>query len=469
MKFPPLILLGAALIGAVLFFIRHLSADFYLGTTTADHPYVVFTASLIAAGLIWTSLIPCFKQWTNNKSLTSTDSTSTEFKAMLGILIALGLSFRAIFFGSTTIYEDDWNRYLWDGVVVTQGQSPYIYSPDDILLNENPEQTQTLNNLSEYYDNVLRKINNKHLTTIYPPVAQVAFALAALIETMNLDALRFIFLLSEAIAMFLMIKALTLYDRSPLWFGLYALNPLLIFSAFNAAHMDILLVPFLIGIVIAMRKNPYIAAILLSAAAAVKIWPLLLAPIIFRPWRRDLKIYITCAFITAGLSLVLLWPMISTMGDTSGLSAYSSQWQRSSFIYPRLEKGLDLIVINSGTIARLMVALILIGLSLWRGLISPIGTLAQRPGELMLITLALYLLSPTGFPWYLIWVLAFMPFLPLYGLALLCTLTPLYYVRFGLGELGRYDIYTNWLIPLQFGLPILVLSYELLKRDRLDA
>ena len=154
------------------------------------------------------------------------------------------------------------------------------------------------------------------------------------------------------------------------------------------------------------------------------------------------------------------------MGETSGLSAYSSQWKRSSFIYPHLEKGLSLITDNPGTLARIMVALTLIGLSLWRGLIAPIGDLSKRPAELMLITLALYLLSPTGFPWYLIWVLAFMPFLPLYGLALLCALTPLYYVRFGLGELGRYDIYTNWLIPLQFGVPILVLAYELLKRDR---
>ena len=461
MKFPPLILFGTALIGAVLFWIRYLSADFYLGTTTTDHPYILFTACLIGAGLIWTALIPSFKNWTQK-----IHSNSTNITASLGLLIALGLGFRAIFFGSIPIYEDDWNRYLWDGVVVTQGQSPYIYSPDDILLNEDPQQTQTLNNISAYYDNVLRKINNRHLTTIYPPIAQAAFALAALIEPINLDALRFIFLLSEAIAIFLMVKALTLYGRSPLWVGLYALNPLLIFSAFNAAHMDILLVPFLIGTIIAMRKNPYIAAALLSAAAAVKIWPLLLAPIIFRPWRRDLKIYITCAFIAAGLSLILLWPMISTMGETSGLSAYSSQWKRSSFIYPHLEKGLSLITDNPGTLARIMVALTLIGLSLWRGLIAPIGDLSKRPAELMLITLALYLLSPTGFPWYLIWVLAFMPFLPLYGLALLCALTPLYYVRFGLGELGRYDIYTNWLIPLQFGVPILVLAYGLLKRDR---
>ena len=463
MKFPPSILFGAALIGAALFFIRQLSAAFYLGTTTVDHPYIVFTAVLMISGLIWASLIPLFKNWTTQKS---PPVQPENLWPSLGIILALGLGFRAMFFASTPIYEDDWNRYLWDGVVITQGESPYTYSPKEILDNTVPDQTQSLKDISDTHENFLTRINNTALTTIYPPVAQAVFALAAVIKPLNLDALRFPFLISEAITLFLMIKALTLYGRSPLWVGLYALNPLLIFSAFNAAHMDILLAPALIGTVIAMRKNPFIAAMALSAAAAVKIWPLLLAPIIFRPWRRDLKIYISCALLVGGLTLILLWPMLSTLGENSGLSAYSTGWQRSSFLFPLLEKGLSGISADPGKIARIIIALILISLSVWRGLISPIGELSKRPAELMFITLALYLLSPTGFPWYLIWVLIFIPFWPSYGLAALCVLTPLYYVRFGLGELGQYDIYTNWLIPLQFSIPILILIFEFIRRDK---
>ena len=461
MKFPPYILFGAALIGAVLFFIRHLSANFYLGTTTVDHPYILFTACLIFSGVVWTFLIPAFRNWTNNNS----DQSHTAWPT-LGLIIALGLAFRAIFFGSIPIYEDDWNRYLWDGVVITQGESPYKYSPTEILQNHNPEHTQNLKEISDSHNQFLRKINNQQLTTIYPPVAQAVFALAAFIKPLNLDALRLLFLLSEAITMFMMIKALSLYDRSPLWLGLYALNPLLIFSAFNAAHMDILLAPALIGTVIAMRRHPLVAALMLSIAAAIKIWPLLLAPIIFRPWRTDLKTYISCALIVAGLSLLMLWPMLATLSENSGLAAYSTQWQRSSFLFPLLEKGLSLITKSPGDLARIIVAIILISISLWRGLISPIGEMSKRPAELMLVTLALYILSPTGFPWYLIWVLIFVPFKPIYGLAALCALTPLYYVRFGLGELGQYSIYTNWLIPLQFGLPIIILLFEFFKRGR---
>ena len=461
MKFPPHILLGAVLIGAALFFIRHLSAAFYLGTTTIDHPYILFTACLMISGVIWACLIPAFQKWIDvrlNSHLTSWQT--------IGFLIALGLAFRAMFLGSTPIYEDDWNRYLWDGFVITQGESPYKYSPTEILENKTPENTQKFKDISDANNSFLRKINNQHLTTIYPPVTQAVFTLAALIKPFSLDALRLLFLISEAITMFLMVKALSLYGRSPLWLGLYALNPLLIFSAFNAAHMDILLAPALLGTLIAMRRHPFVAAVVLSTAAAIKIWPLLLAPIIFRPWRNNLKIYISCAFIVGALSLVLLWPMISTLGDNSGLATYSATWQRSSFVFPLLEKGLSLLSTNAGQLSRITIAIILVGFSLWRGLITPAGQPSIRPAELMLLTLALYLLSPTGYPWYLIWVLIFIPFKPLYGVAALCIMTPLYYVRFGLGEAGYYSIYTNVLTPLQFSLPMLVLLFEFLRRNR---
>jgi len=461
MKLPPFIIFGAALIGAALLFIRHLSAAFYLGTTTIDHPYILFTATLMISGVIWACLIPVFKNWTKK-----TAPVSSSPWPLLGLLLAIGIGFRAIFFGSVPIYEDDWNRYLWDGVVITQGESPYAYSPTAILQDQHPNKTQALKNISDSNEQFLRRINNPDLTTISPPVTQAVFALAAFIKPLNLDALRLLFLLSEAITMFMMIKALSLYDRSPLWLGLYALNPLLIFSAFNAAHMDILLAPALIGTVIAMRRHPFVAAITLSIAAAIKIWPLLLAPIIFRPWRTDLKTYISCALIVAVLSLLMLWPMLTTLSANSGLAAYSTQWQRSSFLFPLLEKGLSWITKSPGDLARIIVAIILISITLWRGLISPVGNMSKRPAELMLLTLALYILSPTGYPWYLIWVLIFVPFKPIYGLAALCALTPLYYVRFGLGELGQYSIYTNWLVPLQFGVPIIILLFEFFKRGR---
>jgi len=42
----------------------------------------------------------------------------------------------------------------------------------------------------------------------------------------------------------------------------------------------------------------------------------------------------------------------------------------------------------------------------------------------------------------------------------------LYYVRYAMGERDYYDLYTNIVIPIQFGIPILILMIEGLKLRR---
>ncbi len=457
------IYIGVVLIGAALFSIRQISPEFRLGTTTETHPYLLFTGLLMAANLVWFFFIP---------ALTSLDEAVTRrhtpVKSWVWGLLVVSLAYRALFFDTTPIYEDDWNRYLWDGAVVVQGENPYAHSPTEII--NNPE----LRHLREYAEarddrdggNILRRINNRDLTTIYPPVAQGAFALAAFLAPLNLDALRFIFLMSEALTFFLLIKTLPKYGRSPSWVLLYAFSPLLIYSAFNVAHMDVLLPPFIVMTLLWIRHIPALAAVTLSLAAAVKIWPLVLAPALYRYHLRRRGIYMICAALVTILTLVLLWPMLVSLGEDSGLKTYSEHWRRSSFLFPLIESGLGVFSENPGRIARIIVAIMVTATAFWYGFFSRLYDLNDLPARLMIITMVLLLLSPTGFPWYAIWVIIFLPFAPSYGVALLCILLPLYYVRFALGEAGNYHIYTNVLTPLQFGLPIMVLLFELFSRRR---
>ena len=429
------------------------------------------------ANLIWLGLIFVLKRWTTPKAI----SARPSWRIWIWGLLGLSLGFRALFFGSIPIYEDDWNRYLWDGASTVHGVSPYKYSPIEILdqLAEGqtvdgqkiitPEEGEKLLSLSDEGYAILLRINNQDLTTIYPSSAQAVFAIAALIKPLDVNALRFVFLIIEALTMFLLIKALTIYGRSPLWVLLCAFNPLLIYSAFNVMHMDVILPPFMIGAIILVKRRPYLAAFALAGAAAVKIWPLLLAPILYRDWVKRPFIYISAAALVAILSFVLFWPMLSELRPSSGLSAYSQKWQRSSFLFPVFIEFLGNIITDPSRVARLTIAALLTALSLWFGFrhLWPIKPSTEKPASLdtmpralMIVTLMLLFLSPTGYPWYVIWVIMFMPFIPFYGAAMLCVLVPLYYVRFALGEQGRYEIYTSWLVPLQFGVPMLILLSE---------
>jgi len=83
------------------------------------------------------------------------------------------------------------------------------------------------------------------------------------------------------------------------------------------------------------------------------------------------------------------------------------------------------------------------------------------PKHLLLLTFIFFLLSPTGFPWYLIWLFAFFPFAPRYSVAVLTVMLPIYYLRYAIGEQNNYILFTDWLVPLQFGVPIGLLLLEL--------
>lgn len=451
--------IGSALIGLALLAIRWLSPEFRVGTTTETHPVLFLVGLLIGAGVIWLGFIPVTKR------ILSSGSIKAEVRLTL-IAILIGLSFRAIFIGSTPIYEDDWNRYLWDGAVITQGISPYVYSPEDVFRYSGEDKNlQTLSALSEANDSFVQRINNPQLTTIYPPTAQAVFALSALIKPFDPDVLRWLYWVSELLALLLLVKALMLFGQSPLWVWLYALNPLVIFTAFNGVHMDILLVPFILGALILVKSRPIWAVVSLSLAVAVKLWPLLLGPVLFRAYRKTFAAYLGYGVLLGFLSLISCLPMLMHIGADSGLSAYSAGWQRSSFLFPYIENTLLKLTENGGLFARVLIAGLISGLSLWYGLFSKVKE-QTLPFAIMAITLVLYLLSPTGFPWYVIWFAFLIPFVPSYGVALLCVTVGLYYARFWFGESGQYDVYLNILVPLQFGLPISFMIFEVMKGRR---
>lgn len=441
----------ATIIFAALLYVRFISPEFVLGTDTFTHPYIGFAAALIIAGLIWMGLIPILKR------------RERALGKGLWALIFAGVIFRLIFLGSTPIYEDDWNRYLWDGAVTSQGISPYEYPPEVTLTvkADASEEVKALQELAIKNENFTARINNPHLTTIYPPVAMSVFTLSAIIKPFDLDVLRGIYLGLELIALWLLMKTLRAYGRQPFWALLYWLNPMLIYSVYNAGHMDIILVPFLIAALYLVKQRPLWASFALGLAAAVKIWPLILGPVLLRGHRKALTVYIGGGVIMGITAFILLSPMLLSLGETSGLQAYAGGWQRSSFLFAYLESALAFAGDNAGRLARIIVAGLVTLLSLWFAF-KRADDDKVLPGYLMLIPLWLYLLSPTGYPWYVLWFLPFLPFLPLYGAGLLTVLVSLYYVRYAMGERDVYHVYTAFFIPLQFGLPIVVLLWELI-------
>ena len=209
--------------------------------------------------------------------------------------------------------SDAW-RYVWDGRVQLSGTSPYRFVPlDDHLaglrdpvlfpgltsgqlsgVTTLPLPTDRAQLLNRAHDDKRTRINRPQVPTIYPPVAQLWFAVVAALTPWSAGTLGIQFanaLLAAAMAGGLAAWLLR-YGRNPretLW---WAWCPTVILEAGNGGHVDILSAAFIVGAVLAVSTrggraaSAAVAGLLLGAAASVKLTPLVLLPA-FMPLRHN--------------------------------------------------------------------------------------------------------------------------------------------------------------------------------------
>lgn len=447
---------SALILAGALLVIRLLTPEFAAGTVISEHPVIALSLAMVIAGLAWFVLF-----------LTLRRSPKASY-ALFSTLLLLGLVIRLMFFGSQSVYENDYKRYLWDGAVIASAQNPYVYSPSEIYEASQPGARSVprlahLAVMSKQANNLTGEINSPLLTTIYPPAAQGIFALAHVIAPFKVWGLQFVFLLTELLGLAALLAVLRARSIPLIYSTLYWLNPVIIFTTYNGVHMDVLLVAPLLAALLWAGRRPFLAAFMLALAAAVKIWPLVLAPVIFRQWRDKPLTYMSIAAVIGGLTALSLLPMVLSLDQDAGLVAYSANWTNSSFLFPGLRDGLGAFMSESDRAARFVVAALVTALSLWLGFIAPKDS-RLIPIHLVLLIAVFIFLSPTGYPWYFIWVFMFLPLVVHHwttrGLALLTFGAAIYYARFQLGEAGYYSFYAKVLLPIEFGIPLLVLIYD---------
>ena len=413
-------------------------------------PVIAYVLSQVFAGLVFLFLLRLIPRLTASTGL-------ILFTLLIGLLLRLFL------FNSQPIMEIDFYRYLWDGAVTANGFNPWLLAPESISQVGPPE----LKQLAADAGPVFERINYAELRTIYPPLTQLIFAAAYLLDDWNLNAWRALILLFDIFSLAIIFKILKQLDRSALWSLLYWWNPLLIRESYNTLHMDVLLLPFLLMAILLMtRQKNIMASTALTLAAGIKLWPLLLLPFALRPLLakpRQLVIALFC--IIAIASFVIAPLFIYGLGEQSGLQGYSQDWVRNSALFPLLNK---IIWYDGDVFIRVLIALALTILTLTLNK-RPITDPNQLIRSLCWVVATLFLLSPTQFPWYTIWFAPLLCFYPSPALLLLIALMPIYYLRFYFVALGKTEIFDQFFIWFQY-LPVyslLVLNY--FQRRRLPA
>jgi hypothetical protein len=362
-------------------------------------------------------------------------------RALLAVFIT-GCAIRLIWFAAPPMIEDDFYRYLWDGAVLAHGFNPYTYAPSAILAGDGPAE---LRELAAQSGSVIGSINFPHLRSIYPGTAEAAFALAHWLAPWDVNGLRALFLGAELATFLLLVRLLRDLGLSPLWSALYWCNAFPAVMLIGQAHADALLPPMILGAVLLSHRQRFaLAGVCLALAAGVKLWPVLLAPLLMRPILFDLRRLVPAGMAMGGVLVLVAGPlMLSSLSAQSGLTAYAAGWANNNAPYAWTLAGLHTLFGEGAAVERglrLTLAGAGAAISIAAALRPPQGLPGLISGAL-LVSASVFYLSPAQFPWYAVW------FLPLAALArngpllLASALLPVYYLFFPLWQTGRGDLF----------------------------
>ncbi len=431
-------------------FLTIASTRFGYESEVIDMPVLALTAGLVAAGAIYLGLMA----WL----LKGVDGNGRSFPArLLWFIFAAGLAARLVLMTSQPILEDDYQRYLWDGAVVAEGLNPYVKSPEEIRngITDGPLQA-----LKEQAGPVFKRINHKGLTTIYPQLAQAAFALASTIAPFNLSAWRGLLLLADIATFALLLLCLDALGRSRAWTALYWWNPVLLKEVANSAHFEVLIFPFLLAaLLFAFRRRSVAASAMLGLAAGIKLWPVLLLPLILRSATNERRTLLLAGSVFAGLMAFWLAPIVSAgLGEGAGLTAYAASWSKNgpgfAILYGIVARACEALgIMGEGTAnltARAILATLVGGVALaaaWR----PITRFDDLATRALIVVAVLVVCSPAVYPWYTLWLLPLLVLRPEPALLALTATIPIYYTYFHFAARETTEIfhgYVMWLIWL---------------------
>jgi len=311
--------------------------------------------------------------WWLRRCLAHTASSTTRWM-IVGIVMG-GVVFRLTLVGLTPTLSDDIYRYLWDGRVQLAGIDPYRYAPNDAAL-------------AWLRTDEWQRLNHPDIPTVYPPLMQGAFRLAAwLSPTVLMQKAVFVIcdLLLVGVLPFLLVR----WGISPLMSLIYAWHPLVVIEVAGSGHNDVLgALCLVVGLSLWHQHRRAVGTMVLALGFLAKFVTVLLWPFYLIKARRLLIVFVAVVVLGG-------WSCVSSPHFTPGLWHYARPWEFNSFLYSVL-----LAVLHDPFLVRLLGGLIVLGAGF---------VLARRTDDLVAYTVTLLQLSlvfaPVVEPWYLLWVI----------------------------------------------------------------
>jgi alpha-1,6-mannosyltransferase len=320
------------------------------------------------------------------------------------LIFVFGIAFRAILVFSQPALSSDMYRYVWDGRVQANGINPYLYPPSA------PEVAHLRD------QNIWPSINRKDAVTVYPAGAELAYAILWRLRLDNVHWFQIVMATGDLLAGALLVALLRALGQNPLAVLIYLWSPLVIVETAHSAHVDGLVLPLLVGAWLARVKGrDGVTGLLLGMATAIKLYPILLLPVLWRVRDAEGKfrpsISTTLAFLAA--SLISYLPYLSIGAGVIGfLPSYLKEQSNPglAFVIGLLAEQVG---VNPEQVILILLSMTLViiylifflrlqgdGINIIRRCVWPIG--------------AFTLLTQNLFPWYMLWLIPLLAiFLPI--------------------------------------------------------
>lgn len=321
-------------------------------------------------------------------------------------LAGLGIVFRFVFIPAIPNLSQDFYRFLWDGQLLLQGVSPYLFTPTSTALGVTIEQSQQL-------IEGMGALNASHFSN-YPPINQLFFAVAALFTGKSIMGsvivLRLLIIYADVGILYFgkkLLEKLNLPIKNIFW---YFLNPFIIIELTGNLHFEGVMLFFFVWALYLLFKGKWFwAAILIGISVSVKLIPFLFLPLLFRYFTNQsnvaaIKRLIGFYTITGITILVTFLPFLSSEfieNFSATISLWFQNFEFNASVYYIIRWiGFQVVGWNiigtTGKILPVLVLLLVLAIAFFRK-----NKTLQELMTGMLFAISFYfLLSTTVHPWY---------------------------------------------------------------------
>lgn len=314
-------------------------------------------------------------------------------------LAAAGILFRLLLLFSIPNLSNDVYRFIWDGRLAANGINPLSYTPAVVI-----EMKPMAGITKELY----HQLNSPHYYTIYPPVLQCIFWIAAKLFPSNeygaILFLRSIILIADAGILFVLMQLLKKLSLSIRFSLLYFLNPLVITELTGNIHFEGVMILFLLLSFFFLLKNKwFLSAVFIGLGIATKLVPVLFLPLAIRKlgWKKGL-LFAAVSGLTFLTLFIPLLDMAAIQHLLQGIDLFIRRFEFNASIYylirwmGRLLMGYNMIALL-GPLLSLTAAILIFKLSFT-------GINMNTPfffAKALFIITAWFIFSTTVHPWYI--------------------------------------------------------------------